>query len=208
MANEATRIFIERLKRDIENGRLAFRSEAFDDLIKYGYYESARELLSFAINIGYFDDMKVLLKNAIQFDNIPMVKIILDLGLDPNFRYPILGDRTSKSPLDIAIQYGNPAMVDTILEFGTELPQGELTDPNDQDDNGDTSLLIALQRPSLHTKSIVQILMHHGANPYIKNNNDYDAYTMLLKQKDFFSDDIYQEILDLLDSYQEPDKYY
>jgi hypothetical protein len=45
--------------------------------------------------------------------------------------------------------------------------------------------------------------MQYGANPNIQNNSHRDAYDMLERSRRFLNNDQYQQILNLLNSYQE-----
>lgn len=157
-------------------------------LLKNDHYESAQDLLKLTIDHGYLDDVEGLLKQAIKNNNFPMVGLLLDDVLNPNFYY------YDESPLDMAIQT-NFDMMPIILKAGAN--------PNNQNKRGDTSLMIALEKPRRFLFKIVELLIQYGANPNIQNKYQHDAYYMLNRIRGFLSNDQYQEILNLLDSYNE-----
>jgi ankyrin repeat protein len=184
---------VENLRRDIKNGRLAYRYHAFDDLVTYGYYEPVRDLLEYAMSNGYSYEIKGLLKQAIENDNDVLVDIILDLDLDLNFYYPNLGVSNNVSPLDVAIRHNNPGLVRMLLKAGARA--------TNRNDRGETALVVALGHPDQGTVAIVDLLMTHDADPSIADNNGDTAYSVLESHRSLFDDVIYQNILDLLNSH-------
>jgi ankyrin repeat protein len=176
------------LRIDLENGYIASAYYKFDDLIKYGDYELGRQFLKSEIDRGYLKAVKLLLKLVIEdYNNLQMAELILDI-LDPNFYY-----YDDRSPLDSAIIKGNPNMVDIILRAGAN--------PNNQNSHGMTSLLVALEVINNSTPKIAQSLINHGANPNISDNEGDNPYIKLEAHQNVIKDNLYWELLKILDSH-------
>lgn len=147
------------------------------------------------IKSGKIRDLKSILKEALEYGDVQVVELLLTEFLNPNLRfYGEYNSTSDRSPLDIAIETNNLDMINVILKAGAS--------PNSQDHNGNTALLIALQVPYDTTPRVVQLLMLHGANPHIPNDEKNTAYTMLEAHRRFLGSDRYHIILNFLDNYR------
>ncbi|CAB0043772.1 unnamed protein product [Trichogramma brassicae] len=106
---------------------------------------------------------------ACEFGLDDVVKKFLDLGEDPNYRWPASGD----APLHLAVESGNTELVDLILSHGV--------DPNltDQDESGNTPLHEALANDNIE---VAKVLLRRGANPNLINEEGKTPLHIICKR--------------------------
>lgn len=74
-------------------------------------------------------------------------------------------------------------------------------DPNIQNKYGKTALMSLLEWPTSTDIENIRLLIHYGANPYIRNNFKWDAFYYLNKNRNILKN--YTEVLDILNSFEE-----
>ena len=110
------------------------------------------------------------LLTAMKFDPVYLVKNInklIDLGADVN-----LSDNEKRSPLHVAAEMNNPALVQRLIEAGSAIDA--------QTDNGSTALYIAASKNYI---AIVKILLDANANRGIGKNSTNSIRTPLIEAK-------------------------
>lgn len=104
---------------------------------------------------GPYKSSTTVLHSAIDSNLAPsVIELLLEHGADPNL------PNGRRLPLHEVAVDGNPAIVELLLKYGA--------DPNTQDREGNTPLLIAVERPSRQTVDIVAILIDYGADPNMR----------------------------------------
>ena len=128
--------------------------------------------------------------NAVNSENTDLVKILLDGGADPNFRWSCY----IKSPLCWAAWYSNTTIVKMLLDAGA--------DPNNGDYEGGTPLHRAVRATKAYPYSMfkgaetVEMLLGAGANPNKADNHGQTPLDLARK----YGKDAYHLVKQLLDA--------
>jgi ankyrin repeat protein len=126
------------------------------DLHKLYYFnrDIAREFI-YLLNCQHPDVLSECLLTFIQDEDFPLLKFLLEQGVNPN-----------------------------------------------RDFYGAIPLLFAIELDIRDTKPI-HLLIDNGANPYLKNKYGETAYDILNKRRNELSVELYEELLDIFDSYND-----
>lgn len=119
---------------------------------------------------------------ATMINNIKMAKLLLQLEANPNEQD----------------YYGQTALMYSVDHTMTKLLLNYDADPNITCENGNTPLIIAISEKNIKS---IKLLLRHGANPYLKNNNGLHAFDITRQ----LPDDMYVKdtIFNLLDKYSQ-----
>ena len=157
---------------EIEVGEACFNkdTEKFPSLLKIGKNEilfaircgnakSIEKILEFGVNLNKVKDTigQSALRIAIERNNLPIVKLLLEYGADPNHI-----DKLWSSPIHYTV---DSEIIKELLKYGAEV--------DSEDSSGMTPLMRALAGEKFE---IAKIFLDHGANI---NHCDNDGLTAL-----------------------------
>ena len=111
------------------------------------------------------DEINGDLVDAAGFGNLYKVGRLLDQGADINYLWPLY----NMSALMMAVSGGKDDIVELLLERGAN--------PNIQDDDGFTALMLSAVQYRDNNTEIIELLLAHGANLHIRNNDGQTALT-------------------------------
>ena len=144
-----------------------------------------------------------IINQVVEDDDVDIVKLLLENGLNPN------NEKYSVKPLYIASENGALENIKVLINAGADIDHKsrdylgmtalmiasqnnhldvvELlldagANPNIQDIDGNTSLFISLEEDV--SENIIQILLEAGADPYIKNNNGANSILIAKRYTD------------------------
>ncbi len=197
---------IKTIKIDKSIQKEFFGTKALTIAVSKGNYPFAKSLLEAGVNPNtyeYVDDYPLveLASNEASYPNnkdtdnrIKIVQLLLDYGTDVNFR-----DVNGGSALLSAAKWGNIKLAELLIHYGGNV--------NIKTDNGRTPLIEVVdvfgnpfwdETKKKSYKPMVKLLIHAGANPYVRvNNEDWggSALDHSKKQKN-------QEIMEILQASQ------
>jgi hypothetical protein len=144
------------------------------DVIQYGTMNDIKELVLILVKYKLFDVFKSkneidqnALHLAINLGYISLIKVLIKFGVDVNET-----DAFGISPLHLAVQRNNLAMVQELLDTTKSINMNEF------DDNGHTPLIGAVLNNNLE---IVKTLINHGGSVLKKNpTNGFTALHVAL----------------------------
>jgi ankyrin repeat protein len=145
-----------------------------------------RQLVEIAFNND--NVRRKLLFNAIEKNDVPLVKFVLNGGMNLNFAYNHKG--YWDSPLEMALRFGyNIEILRLLFQSGA--------DPNFIHHNEITPLALAV---GSEDPQVVQLFMDYGANPNLGNNKGLTAYDALnqMRYEYNMSDNKYNELYKIM----------
>ena len=137
-----------------------YGATALVSAVAMGQSEAARELIKLGANTLLLKNGKNLIEVAIMMNEIPMLKVLLEEGLNPNMQ----GEDDS-TPLTYALRVKRFDSILLLLAYGAE--------PNQKDGDERTPLHLAVRQGDTNS---VQLLLAYKASP---NSLNGDRYTPL-----------------------------
>ena len=157
-----------------KNARLDFRDNsrgretAIDKAAKNGHEETVMLLLE---RTPWAKDKSKALINAAVWNQPTVVKIMLDRGIDKEFK-----DEHGQTALSVASRTGKSRVVEVLLDYGADIET--------KDTNGHTPLMHAVQMDRI---GIIARLLQRHANVETKNKAGQNAISLAIKFQERFN---------------------
>lgn len=140
------------------------------DVIQYGTMNDIKDLMLILVKYKLFEVFKSkneidqnALHLAVNLGYISLIKVLIEFGIDVNET-----DAFGSSPLHLAVQRNNQAIVQELLDNAKSI------NINECDDNGHTPLNLCVLNNNLE---IAKLLINHGGN--VLKKNPTNGYTCL-----------------------------
>lgn len=147
------------------------KSEDIFALVQQKNYQEVERLLDdSAVNVNQsniIDDTPLTV--AIKNNDIPMVYLLLKRGANANH----VNFRSRKTPLMLAVEMGNPIIVEKLLELQVDI--------NKVDRSGEDALIKAINK---NNNQLVDLLVRYGARLQCSQVQGFDLFRKALENED------------------------